>query len=463
MYTRRTDPAAKNRYIYYPDQLTRLPNEESGLSEVFSLWQSGIAAGAHNLIAEPLRSSRRYDMTDETVGSFLARRVDKRIANNLVSAVFHGIYAGDIWKLSARTLLSMAWQLEGRYGSVLGGFFKMQAEDQSPQQATLVHPYDWELARAMNEEISLDLEFARQLQDVSTFTFKDGLGQLVTALENKLEKERGVVIQRGASIGDMIKRKDEQPGVEITWVCSLPASSPPRADTKQNSNSSSKSENYDLVISTLPPQSTELAPSVTVMSINLFYSNPSLLPVSGFGYLIPQSVPFEQNPERALGVIFDSAAAAGQDTAPGTKLTVMMGGHWWDDWEFYPTEEEGLAMAKSVLKRHLNISDEPVAHRVNLSRNCIPQFTLGYEDRLQEEANYLSSKFNGRLRVVGTLYNGIGVNACITGAWNMARNLRGDGWKSSSCGLERALDLRPWKVVPVGDMAYVTADPGARR
>ena len=63
--------------------------------------------------------------------------------------------------------------------------------------------------------------------------------------------------------------------------------------------------------------------------------------LQGFGYLIPQSVPFELNPERALGVIFDSDISPDlHSTVPaeklGTRLTVMMGGHWWDEWSELP-------------------------------------------------------------------------------------------------------------------------------
>lgn len=77
-------------------------------------------------------------------------------------------------------------------------------------------------------------------------------------------------------------------------------------------------------------------PSVTVMVVNLFYSNPSLIPVRGFGYLIPRSVPLEQNLECGLGVVFDSESSIGQDTASGTKVTVILGGHWWSDWPSIP-------------------------------------------------------------------------------------------------------------------------------
>jgi oxygen-dependent protoporphyrinogen oxidase len=184
------------------------------------------------------------------------------------------------------------------------------------------------------------------------------------------------------------------------------------------------------------------------MTVNLYFPQPSLHGVQGFGYLIPQSVPFEQNPERALGVIFDSDAVTGQDTADGTKLTVMLGGHWWDGWEHYPSEEEGLELARSVIRRHLGITDEPLASHVNLSKDCIPQYTVGFDDRLKAYGQKLKDDYRGRVRVVGNLYNGVGVNDCIKGAWMVAKSLRGDGWKERWTGLERVVDEYRWLCVP---------------
>ena len=163
-------------------------------------------------------------------------------------------------------------------------------------------------------------------------------------------------------------------------------------------------------------------PAVTVMVVNLYYSNPSILPARGFGYLLPRSLPFEQNPERALGVVFDSDATIGQDEIPGTKVTVMLGGHWWDGWVAYPDEEMGASMAKAVLKRHLGILEEPQAIHVGLQKDCIPQYTVGHHARMAN-AHAALKKFNGRLRVAGSSYTGVGLNDCIRSAKNVVAGL----------------------------------------
>lgn len=186
-------------------------------------------------------------------------------------------------------------------------------------------------------------------------------------------------------------------------------------------------------------------PSVTVMVVNLFYSNPSLLPVHGFGYLLPRSVPFLQNPERALGVVFDSDATIGQDNVPGTKVTVMLGGHWWDGWDVYPDEEEGANMAKSILARHLNIHEEPQAVRVGLQKDCIPQYTVGHFQRMETAREDLEKHFHGRLRVAGNSYTGVGLNDCVRSARDVVDGLVSGKGKT---GLDTFRQGDMWRRVP---------------
>ena len=184
--------------------------------------------------------------------------------------------------------------------------------------------------------------------------------------------------------------------------------------------------------------------SVTVMVVNLYYADPALLPVRGFGYLIPRSIPLAQNPERALGVVFDSDATIGQDTAVGTKVTVMLGGHWWDEWSSYPDEDEGAALAKLVLRRHLQINAEPTLVHVGLQRECIPQYTVGHIDRMRQAGLQLSGHFRGRLRVAGNSYSGVGLNDCVRSAADAVTGLVEDDGNTEVSGLEGLDGPKAW-------------------
>lgn len=178
---------------------------------------------------------------------------------------------------------------------------------------------------------------------------------------------------------------------------------------------------YDHVICTLfskqlaqitePPNSLpSLAEThaVTIMTVNLWYPNPNLLAGSGFGYLIPSSAP--DNDEGALGVLFDSDLRTSDSEMPGTKLTVMLGGHHWDDWEYCPSEEAGIAMAKAVVQRQLGISKtEEVVARARLCRDCLPQHFVGHRERMRDAHYELMSAFQGHLTVAGPSYTAVGV------------------------------------------------------
>lgn len=165
--------------------------------------------------------------------------------------------------------------------------------------------------------------------------------------------------------------------------------------------------------------------AVTVMVINLYYPNPDLLPVEeGFGYLIPRSIPYDQNPECGLGVIFASASSVGQSTHPteqtvhqdsarGTKLTVMMGGHYWDGIDDYPDHDTAVQMARDMLKRHLNITDTPTATRTRLQKDAIPQYTVGHLQRMYDLSHATQKEYRGQLTLAGNWYNGVGISDCV--------------------------------------------------
>lgn len=161
--------------------------------------------------------------------------------------------------------------------------------------------------------------------------------------------------------------------------------------------------------------------AVNVMVINLYYDQPNLIPHRGFGYLIPQNVPLEQNPERALGVIFGSESSQGQDTAPGTKLTIMMGGHWWDNWpdSDIPSTEEAIAMSQRLLKRHLGIDETPAVARARFQRQAVPQYTVHHLYRMATLSGEVREEFNSRLTLAGNWYGitGVGLTSCVAQAY----------------------------------------------
>jgi protoporphyrinogen oxidase len=209
--TPKTSPSAKNRYLYYPDHLVRMPGPGTGVGELVSsllsekIWR-GVLSGP---LREYFRPPRPADMEDESIGSFLRRRFSTPMADNIVSAVLHGIYAGDINKLSVKTLMPSMWNLEGEHGSVIRG-----AAHNMWHKRTNMTRTDYDLLKRLdkywhdkNGAMLPEVEKLNQIIGSSIYTFRAGLEQLPRALVEELEAAPNVTIRRGVRVR-AIERKD---------------------------------------------------------------------------------------------------------------------------------------------------------------------------------------------------------------------------------------------------------------
>ncbi|KAL8799748.1 MAG: hypothetical protein Q9182_005654 [Xanthomendoza sp. 2 TL-2023] len=415
LMTSRQSVAAQNRFIYFPDHLVRLPGPGSSLFNTFySIFSEPLFKNMFSSMCTEFSKPAQIHMDDESIGSFISRRFNPSLADNIVSAGIHGIYAGDIYQLSIRSIMPSLWYAEQVKKSITAGFVGGWSL-RWPQDAAF--EAEWAKAPPASETI-------QAVRDSSVFTFRRGIGQLADRLEAKLWGAANVTIRLDTKVDELhLEQSHSCPSMTLMARCAgKSVGEPEKTSFTHVISTISGRALHDIVRPTSSLSVLSQTPSVTVMVVNLYFSNPSVLPARGFGYLLPRSLSFEQNPERALGVVFDSDATIGQDEIPGTKVTVMLGGHWWDDWAAYPDEEQGASMAKAILKRHLAVAEEPKAVRVGLQRNCIPQYTVGHYSRM-EQADEVLKRFKGRLKVAGNSYNGVGLNDCVRSAREVVMDL----------------------------------------
>ena len=74
---------------------------------------------------------------DESIQDFVTRRFGKGFSDDLISAMVHGIYAGDVSKLSVRSTFGMLYHLEKDYGSVAVGLLMGGGAVDTPWDLTL--------------------------------------------------------------------------------------------------------------------------------------------------------------------------------------------------------------------------------------------------------------------------------------------------------------------------------------
>ena len=173
-----------------------MPGPGSSLLQVISNVFSepifkGTIAGA---LSEVTKSRRPEDLEDESIGSFITRRFGSALADNVISAIFHGIYAGDIYKLSARAILPTLWAIEWRNNSIMKGLLDQAFGGMKP-----VATSDFDMIKTLqNQRIMSDkLEIAKKS---SVFTFKGGIGELADRLESKLDESDNVLILENTDV-----------------------------------------------------------------------------------------------------------------------------------------------------------------------------------------------------------------------------------------------------------------------
>lgn len=395
------------------------------------------------LITEPFMRKRPSILEDESVASFLGRRLSPELVDRLVSAGFHGIYAGNVYELSAKSLMKRIWLGERKHGSIIKALLSKSNKEASEKTRN-------QLISELDSISPISKSLEDQAKKSSVFTFRDGLGQFTDALCRHIRRDDRVCINTDTVIKSISKSNDKTLSIDMSSVQSESRQQP----TKAAHSHVIWTAKPDLLREILPNStsvsgSTTNIPYTTVMTVTIYYKSPNLHP-PGFGYLIPLAVTAEQNPECALGVVFDTSYSPSADLADGsnfhgpvqdtvskrgTKLTVMLGGHHWQNLTQFPSFSDGEEMARNLLKRHLNITEKPLKVAVNLQTSCIPQYVVGHQKRLDNIHRWLLDEYSGQLRVAGNWINGVGVNDCLKSAYDTVKGLD----KDNLTGIEEAL------------------------
>ncbi|KAI3392150.1 hypothetical protein diail_6128 [Diaporthe ilicicola] len=447
---RKDDPVLSNRYVFYPDHLVRVP---SNLPKDFFGRLKWFTDVAYKVLTEPVfagiipsfvsavmkmngqsspgaqraaggNRDRPYaiaDIKDISMGEYFENLLGRPdLINNLQSALVHGIWGGDVWKLSMREGTFQQALIKSTHGGT--PFIPVKDHDFFSGRDVAVR----------NESVLLLANHFNR--SIGYIGFRNGFSTLTDALADVLKDNPNVTIRTRTPVtsvryeqGKAVVSAPEQAGATVAGEAK-----------------------YDKVISSLYsgslakltgdalPTLKNHSTAVTIQIVNLWYPDSSLTSGHpGFGYLIPQSVPTDYNPHAALGVIFDSDREAAADvperqSAKGTKLTVMLGGHYWDylDADSWPDAKEATAMAMDTVHRQLGIPPtEPVFTSTKVCRECIPQHLVGHRERMAQAHTELYDAFRGTLSVVGSSYTPPGVLPSLKAGRDMALQVSRQGYK----------------------------------
>ncbi|KAK8246866.1 hypothetical protein IWZ00DRAFT_495902 [Phyllosticta capitalensis] len=489
LFTPRTSPTACSRYIFHPPSPVPLPPADMmySISEQPVFHPQTVATmvqSAHSILTHPFfhgvlsgiwrdtflarRPPHVAEAGDESIRSFTSRRFGQSVADNVISPLIaHGLHAGDAERLSARTLLPGMWDAEtkaeerGNCGGVVGqilvdalsrpwatGTNAGNQNNSSRDRSAATHDStrrENELLESLRRGPAGALE-KLLFKDVAWFSFRRGVAELLAALEAMLkENPRSISIEKNARIKTVSRAHDGSMAITIQ-----------SSSTVQTRNFThviaATSLNSLLSIAASPEPALRdkntFQETSSVMIVTVFYARPfANHPYRGFGYLIPPNVAHCWNPEQALAVVFDSDAIDGQDEGPrGTKISVILGGHYWFSLSqhlraknragSYPSQDAAVSMAKRLLARHIGLVEEPMLAIATLQQDALPQYTVGHHARMAQIHDWLLDKYSGRVRVAGNSYGGIGIHDCIFSARSVVERLA----MENETGLERLVD-----------------------
>ncbi|MGE5196292.1 MAG: protoporphyrinogen oxidase [Anaerolineae bacterium] len=352
---------AKGHYVLLKKKLQKLPKDP------FSLLISSLTRPLFWALLKEWRVAPSKEK-DESIFDFISRRLSKKVATQLFDPLVQGIYAGEIKELSISACFPLLKNWEQRYGSLTRGFLNTFKKRRQAAHA---------------QKLSFSLPSS------SLFSFKGGVQTLTNALKEELK--------------DVLYFENPAKKIDL-------------AENKVKVFTEQGELEGDILISALP--SYQLAPLIKTFDVDLAERLSSIswhdlvvvnlgyleevLPIKGYGYLVPTS-----ECEDVAGVVFDSLIFPQQNQhVHEERLTVMIRGRSFND-------EEALTIALRACQEHLMIEKPPAAHLVTRARKALPQYTLGHADRIAAIDRRIAEHCP-HLFLVGNYLYGTSVNDCIS-------------------------------------------------
>ncbi|KAL7645886.1 UNVERIFIED_CONTAM: hypothetical protein RMT77_002783 [Armadillidium vulgare] len=364
-------PSAKNRMIKVGNKLHKLPNNLKSALTKLPPFTKPLAFQILGDLKAPVVPSN-----DESFFSFAQRRFGIEVAKYAVDPFCRGIFAGNAKDLSVMALTKSIYKAEQKYGSVLKGLVLGRKSLFDSKDLTLNCSL---VSRAKKEKWSV-------------WSLEGGLSTLVNTLKSRIENSVEIhtntkVQEINSENGKIVIKTDDSIYTVDKVISCLPAF-----------------KLKGIVRNWNPPLFSLLKqiPYVSVGLVNLEYSD-NIINEPGFGYLIPSC-----ESKTVLGVIYDSCIFPQGNK---TVLTVMMGGYWFKEvFGDSPSTDTLLEIALQEIRKTFNINIDPINQKVTILRNCIPQYTVGHHERVENIEHLLHGS---NIYLGGNSFYGVGVNDAI--------------------------------------------------
>ncbi len=358
---RKTHVLVKNRPVPMPDGLSLLVP-----GKILPFLRSPLLSVPGKLRALlDLLIPRRSGKNDETIASFVRRRLGQEMLDKVGEPLLGGIHSCDVERQSMAATFPRFIALEAAHGSLIRGTRRQM--------------------RAMA---------SKPPSDASPFvSFKGGMAELVEALEGALTGRiltgTGVASIAQHESGYLLTLQDGRTIHAASVIVSAPA--------------------YvaaELLAPLAPAAAADLRAIryVSTGTMTLAYRTADIgTPMEGFGLVIPQS---EQRRVNALTITTTKWSHRAPDGT--TLIRVFFGGS--DTPETLALDDDAVqALVRDELRTMLGISAAPVWSRVYRWYHANPQYDLGHLERVTR----IEQTLPDGLVVAGCAYRGVGIPDCV--------------------------------------------------
>lgn len=367
-----TNPAMHGSFVLRDGELHELPEGLTGLiptrlgpiarSKLFSL------RGKLRMGLDVLLPARRDDH-DESLASFVRRRLGNEAYEWLIGPLMSGIYAGDGEALSLNATFPQLRDIELKQGSLVRGM----------------------LAARNNGAVS-----KRGQQHSAFVTPRGGLGEIIAALESELRsidirlRTRAMCLNADAG----------------GYVLTLENNETLRADTIVLATPAFASAELLIDLDAQLAYTLHNTPYVSTATLSLGYRRADVRhALNGYGYIVPRA-----EGRSILACTWTSSKFMHRAAEDHVLIRVFIGRSG-QEHVLERSDQDLLRLARDELRTTLSIDAEPVLSRIFRWPKAMPQYTLGHLDRLALIEQRLA-EYPG-IYLAGNAYRGIGIPDCI--------------------------------------------------
>lgn len=367
--------------------------------------------------------------TDESIESFFLRRFGNKIlTSKVLSAILHGVYAGDVAKLSVNSILPQLPQMEKESGSIVRSVMNKVFTKRAP----LKLPSELEYYEATISPQAHFADLSKDLKKYPMMKLASGLQKFPLELAKFLKSTGKVKIHT-----DVVLLTVDVSGEIVldTGVYKFD-----HIHSTINAFELAKVLRGSQDISNL----LDTVKYADIFLVNVYSPSGKLIPQgkNGFGFLVPKHE-ISSNPDCLLGVIYDSdvekhvSSLFSTETnklqgKPYHKITLMMGGHYYNDMST-PSASVNLKIVKKVLQEHcgmdastnliirdeasmseklLKMGENDIVISYNYHEKCIPQYNVGYGETKDKMGKLL--EVQPKISLGGMAFGlGVGVPDCV--------------------------------------------------